>query len=503
MSTLQNLTDQSVAVESDLLSELLHWFTPEDRAAVESCATRLLDALPRAESLADHVVLVMYGGGKDSSFVVAFTRAMQLTLQARHGSTFTLRIATNFQPGMAFGVTANIDRVYRALALPMDSRVELLAIVGSQWEPYHPRFQMPAALLTRYRLSVLMNGHHTGGSNRATFCNACNMSMVQSFAVAMGAGRPADVIITGDSAPERGNYYRAVRRVARELEVAPPTVRGFKGFVQQFAATADVYATHVYGPAAPANIVERIDAERIPGEPIFFSLFEDTNYDAGSHWDVLTRFLGFRFDTLAFSFSESDCANPALMAHLRGLRAERLWGRSYADGVAEYRDYGLDLMRRKDFPETLVRQMASRYSNPAAIGVMRQRAANYAETVLGLSEPHLVCMIHAPFVGGGQNFNRYLRAEHPAWLGREAELRTVLAGADPKPDIVAVLSAWSGLSLDAIRQLYQSPLSDNSGGDTTFVGPIRVLFRRDPHQAELITSHSDAGSPVVEIESGR
>jgi hypothetical protein len=29
----------------------------------------------------------------------------------------------------------------------------------------------------------------------------------------------------------------------------------------------------------------------------------------------------------AFSFTESDCANPTLMAHLRGLKCERLYGR--------------------------------------------------------------------------------------------------------------------------------------------------------------------------------
>jgi hypothetical protein len=70
--------------------------------------------------------------------------------------------------------------------------------------------------------------------------------------------------------------------------------------------------------------------------------------------EMLTGFLGFRFDDLAFSFTESDCGNPALMAHLRGLKAERLFRRSYDEGMAEYIAFALDLMRRKDFPPQLV-----------------------------------------------------------------------------------------------------------------------------------------------------
>jgi hypothetical protein len=486
-----------------LLAGLLSWMSPEDRLGVERCAARLHASLPRPDDLAANTVLVMYGGGKDSSFVVAFTRAVQLTLAARHTATFTLRVATNFQPGMAIGVTANIDRVYRALGLLEDSRVELVAVVGQQWAPYRPGFRMPASLLERYRLSILMNGHHTAGSNRATFCNACNMSMVQSFAVALGAGPPADVIITGDSEVERRSYLGAVRRVARELGLARPRSAGFKGFTQQFAAIARSYADQVYGPTAGPDVVEAIDAERIPGEPDFFSLFADTKYDAGSHWGLLTGFLGFRFDTLAFSFSESDCSNPALMAHLRGLKAERLWGRPYAEGVAEYRDYALGLMRQKDFPRPLLAAMAARYADPEAIERMRRQAAAYAEQVLGLGETQLVCMLNAPFVDAGRNLGRYLAAEQAAHAGREGDFRDALCGIKGAGKEASLLETWSGLSLERLRHLYRSGLSDNSGSAVTFVGPIRALFRRDPHQAEVVTRHQPSGPPVVEVESGR
>lgn len=48
--------------------------------------------------------------------------------------------------------------------------------------------------------------------------------------------------------------------------------------------------------------------------------------DIEQRWPLLTEFLGFRFDDLAFHFSESDCANPLLMAHMRGLQAQYVRG---------------------------------------------------------------------------------------------------------------------------------------------------------------------------------
>ncbi|RML58168.1 hypothetical protein APX70_03529, partial [Pseudomonas syringae pv. maculicola] len=84
--------------------------------------------------------------------------------------------------------------------------------------------------------------------------------------------------------------------------------------------------------------------------PAFISIADLISCTADEHWNLLTEFLDFRFDDLAFSFSESDCANPVLMAHMRGLTAEYLQGRSYADGIAEYLELATSLMRRKQMP---------------------------------------------------------------------------------------------------------------------------------------------------------
>jgi hypothetical protein len=486
----------------EVLAGLCTILTAADRAAVGACAERLLAALPDQTNPFMNAVLVPYGGGKDSSFVLAFIRAVQLHIARNCGDTFTLRAVTNYQSGMAVGVTENIDRVYRALGLYDDPKAELLVVAGTSLLPFHPDFVMPAQLLQADRLSILMNGHHTGGSNRATFCNACNFGMVRSFSIALNYRQPACLIITGDSEVEQRSYFRAVHGVARDLGLPRPKGGGFRSFLRLVDDIGAAYSSYVYGLEASQAESAQIDSSPA-GELRFFSAFADTQYDANGHWELLTEFLGFSFDDLAFSFSESDCANPALMAHLRGLKAEHLWKRSYAEGVAEYCKFGLALMEQKRFPRTLIERMRRRYADEAAISVMRRRMQRYAEDILGLTDGHLVCMLFAPFTAECRGLDAYLSNVRPQRQPDAEHIRGLLRGERNAPALVAELTDWSGLTIESLQALYKAPLSNNTGADTQFVGPIRVMFRHEPHQAPLATQHSSDGCEIVEIESGR
>lgn len=475
------------------------------QTAAERTLARLREILPKAED-APAVVLVPFGGGKDSSFVVALTRHLQLELKAATGTTFTLRVATNYQAGMAVGVTPNIDRVYTALGLYDDPTVELLAVAGDRVEPFHPRYVIPPEVLAFNRLGVLMNGHRTAGANRAMFCNSCNFSMVKSFDLALRHdGRPAAVVITGDSRVERRKYYRAIARMAQERGVPTPARHGhgFAGFLRTTGELAVDYNADLFGSDDAEASRYRTSGAAV-GSPTFFSLFEDLEYAAGAHWELLTGFLGFQFHELAFSFTESDCANPTLMCHLRGLKAERLWKRTYAEGVAEYVAFALDMMRRKQFPPQLIREMEERYGDPVAVERTRAVASEYATNVFGLSEDHLVCLLFAPFTGGAQNLFRYLSNVKPTHLALEPAIRRVLSGSND-PFTADLLAEWSGLDLLRLRTLFRSPLIDTTDptGATQLVGPIGVMFRQDPHQAVIATRHSPGGPAQTEVESGR
>jgi hypothetical protein len=147
------------------------------------CGIRLLQTFP-PDAIHNNKVFVAYGGGKDSSYMVAFVRLMQILIFRQYETTFQLRVVTNRHSGMPKSVMENIDRAYKSLGLYEDPDVELLLIDGDAIQPFDLAAPYPASLRERSRLDILMTGHRCEGEARPTFCNACNLSMVHSFGLA-------------------------------------------------------------------------------------------------------------------------------------------------------------------------------------------------------------------------------------------------------------------------------------------------------------------------------
>jgi hypothetical protein len=506
--------------------------------AARRCSARLKDALPDPGRLDRNLVLVAFGGGKDSTYMLAFVRAMQLILFRDHGATFRLRVATNRHAGMPRAVLENIDRAYRALRLPADPDCELLLIDGDEVSAFDVDAPQREHVVRRNRLDILMTGHRTFADGRPTFCNACNLSVVNSFGLAAAYGDGADVIVTGDSQQEQRQYALWVSRLARQLTPRGARARpGTAGAAAKAGAVAEsgaasglsrllsrldgigqAYFADIHGPDAADVLAERRVSTQVPPRLRFFSIYSDTAYAAGDHMQMLTGFLGFEFDDLAFSFTESDCGNPALMAHLRALKCERVYQRSYAEGLMEYAGFALDLMRAKDFPAELIELMRARYEGPEAVSRMRRSASDYALATFGLAEDQLVCMAYSPFAGKGAGLEEFLGREHPALAGRAGDLHALLAGEDGQDgsdgrdgsdgehgdaaQLARELQRISGLGLSQLRVLYRSPVRQPAAGraGTDVIGAV---LADDPHKAVIATRHSQHGPAILEQISGR
>ncbi len=483
------------------------------------CSARLQAALPDRERLDRNLVLVAYGGGKDSSYTLAFVRAMQLILFRVHGTTFRMRVATNRHAGMPRVVLENVDRAYAALRLTGDPYCELLLIDGNEVAPFDVQTPQRDHVVRRNRLDILMTGHRTFGDGRPTFCNACNFSVANSFGLAASYGAGADLIITGDSEQEQRQYSLWISRLARRVGVgqppkAPATPRagtapprastGARGAGRLFAnldRIAHSYFVDIHGPDAADTVAERRVAE-VPQRLRFFSIYSDTQYAAGDHLDLLTGFLGFVFDDVAFSFTESDCGNPALMAHLRGLKCERVYQRSYADGMQEYVEFALDLMRKKDFPAELVELMRARYDGADAADRMRRAADDYALETFGLAEEQLVCLAYSPFAEKGAGLEEFLRREHADLAAHSADIHALLADQSrDAPELAEALARISGLELPQLRVLYRSSVRRPGSGTGTEV--IDAVLAGDPHKAVIRTRHTQNGPQAFEQISGR
>jgi hypothetical protein len=500
--------DVNVAeLRTGVLAALRAAMSDTDVAGVDRCVTRLRDSLPR-EPIADNVVLVAYGGGKDSTYTLAFVRAVQLALFEQTGSTFRLRCATNRHAGMPQAVMDNIDRACTALGFAGDPDCEALLVDGPAVKPFARHEPLPAEIVQRNRLDLLMTGHRSLGDARPTFCNACNLSMVNSFGVAAAHDGGVDVIITGDSPEEQrayGLWIHRLRRKANPRERRRPEA-GFKGFLQATDMIASSYFAEVYGSEATEEISARAVTSDVPKDIQFFSIFDDTRYSSGEHWALLTGLLGFEFDEIAFSFTESDCGNPTLMAHLRGLKCERMYGREYAEGLAEYVDFAASLMRVKEFPDQLIDVMRERYSGPDAPQRMRSVAAAFAVEAYGLDERQLVCLLHSPFTDKGRYLERYLEAELPELASQADAVRSLLAGdgepMDPEEaELERVMTEISGLELSRLRTLYRSESAPPSiPGGPSILAAIRD---GDPHKAEIKTRLTRGGPETVELITGR
>ena len=497
---------RTAPLRAQAVSTLSAAMPPANMEAAAGCSARLRAALPDPGRLDRNLVMVAYGGGKDSSYTLAFVRAMQLILFRDCGTTFRLRVATNRHAGMPRAVLENVDRAYRALRLTADPDCELLLIDGNEVTPFDVDTPQRADVIRRNRLDILMTGHRTFADGRPTFCNACNLSVLNSFGVAASHGDGADIIITGDSQEEQRQYTAWVSRLARQLTPGAPgapaaSQNGLGRLLSHVDRIGQSYFADIHGPDAADALAERRVTTAVPARLRFFSIYSDTAYQAGDHLQLLTGFLGFEFDDLAFSFTESDCGNPALMAHLRGLKCERVYQRPYADGMAEYVEFALDLMRKKDFPPELIKQMRTRYEGSDAVGRMRAAAAGYAMATFGLAETQLVCMVYSPFAEKGAGLEEFLQREHPALAGLAGHIHAWLAGeSGDEPGLAGELERISGLEESQLRVLYRSPLRRGRGQGT---GVIDAVLDGDPHKAIIATRHAPNGPAILEQISGR
>ncbi|MFI9002931.1 PqqD family protein [Streptomyces sp. NPDC053541] len=491
--------------ESDraLHARLTGFLSDVELDGVKATGERLIDAAGGIEELPGHKVMVAYGGGKDSTYVVAFVRAVQLHLAVHYDRTFTLRVANMRHAGVPLAVMENIDRVYRALGLLDDERAELLTIDHTLVRLFRVDLPLPEHLVAINRVDVLMNGHRAAGDGRPTFCNSCNLAVADFYGRAAWFDGGVDAVMTGDSRREQLLYSAWIMRLAKAcgVDVAECRSMGFQGILTALRGIGDSYFRELFGDDSDTELAEReVSTGDRSLQPEFVSIYDLVSYRVHDHWDLIVDFLGFRFDDLAFSFSESDCANPTLMAHLRGLRSQHVQGRSYDDGISEYLELAEELMRKKEMPQNLIDLALSRYDSPEKRAHRRALSADFAREAFGLSEDALVAMVCSPFTDRGERLQDFLDRCHPAMSAEADRLHAVLrAETGDDAEAVSWLEEVSGLTIAHLRTLYGSFLVD-FGNTETIISRVRA---GDPHKHRVATVDPRTGAPALELISGR
>lgn len=516
--TQKNVSYSNKILRMNLLKNLKSSLSVEHLASAEKTAEKLLRALPFKDNLEKNNVMILCGGGKDSTWALAYTRLTQLIIEEKEGQTFNLRVGSGRHPGMQFEVMENLDNAYQALGIGKDPLTDPFIIYGNKIEKFDLYSQIPPEIEERDRTDILVNGHLFEADARRTFCDSCNRNLGNFIGISAGytgnSNEASHILITGDSATEQKAYYGWIIKMALKFGASKEELKKEQGFTRVLKALDHISMEHtklIHGDDDEKTKEVRRVYSQLDQNPQFFSIYDDTSYEAGDHLEFLTNDLKFSFDSLMFSFTESDCGNPALMAHTYGLAAERKYNSTYEDGVKEYRDFALDLMKDKNIPEPLIKKIEERYDNDEAIKAMRSKVETYAKDAYNFTEAELVCMVHAPFLEKGKNLDRFITSEYPEMQTQIGQMRELLEGRGENDNkhqkVIDFLEGVSGLTLKQIQKIYasqhvQNPVTNSLDNDPNSQ-KLQRLWLGDPHQKIIKSRFNDDGEEKKQLITGR
>ncbi|MDY7533110.1 hypothetical protein RGV33_15700 [Pseudomonas sp. Bout1] len=433
-------------VYQQVLQRLVGHFSRTERTSLQLLIQRIVVAAGGMERIGEYKVLLAHGAGAGSSYVLTLLRAAQLTLAGRAPGTFQLRVATLRHAGMTQTALDTLHRGYSALFLHDDPRVELLMVENREVLPFNHLRPASATARDNSRRNVLMVGHQTSGDLRQTLCNDAYLALGDFYQRVTTCNGGVHALVSGDSARKQREYLAWLKRAAllagATLPEQEPLV--LSGLFARMDEWSNVYYGDLYGEHYEKVDTCDTDAPRHLAYVSVADLMEEVDYPGGS---LLRQFMAYQPDEFGFHFSHASCANPLLMAHLRGLQAECLRELDYEEGAQGFMQQAALFMRHKQIPEHLIAQ--------AATPDGRALSAGYAQAMFGLDDNQLNCLMFSPFIGHGERLESFLRECHPGMLVALAELHKALQG---KP-VAEMLVQWaidiSGLPLHLLQHLYR------------------------------------------------
>jgi len=406
---------KSYVKPNQLVQQFNNALRKKEREAANNVCDILLGKIKESGAKIEETgLLVAYGGGKDSTWVLALIRYVQELLRVKSGKTFSLHVVTYLHPGMGNGVLSNINTTFENLNVVDTKEVEihvstLFGTEISYTDLSSTKNLFPQKVKEKYRHDILTLGHISEGLGRSTFCYTCNINMVATVLkyVSKLKGRDKiDYIITGDSEDEKKSYINWQKDVLnkgnnenRELSMYDAST-----FVTDFCEIKKEFDKEI--EFEDMDLL-KVKSQNLPQIFELFELFEYFDYQYLSHKNFLEDTLGFKLEHESYNFTESDCVFPAVMAHLAGLRGER--------DIDDYATYlGLHVNQMKVYMNKMAfdRQMQTKSEDefhPTISDDKKKEIFEYLLDTLDISGEHLVCMVYSPFLNQGANLKKYLK----------------------------------------------------------------------------------------------
>ncbi|MDB5997544.1 MAG: hypothetical protein JWP42_4680 [Pseudomonas sp.] len=454
---MTHIHDQAMNhVYQQILQRLLNFFSRAERTALQLMIQRLVVAAGGMEFIGNYKVLAIQSGSRDSCYTLALLRAAQLSIAGRAPATFQLRVATLRMNGTSATALENIHRSCSALFLYDDPRVEVVMVDNREVLPFNHLAPISDSGREAGRLNLLMVGHRRVWSGPVDLWDDGYLAAGEFYGQIARWNNGVDALVSSDTPRQQKQFIEGLKRAAIKAGLTTST-HNETGFDELFLVLdelgSDCYRAFYAGQGQAAwRPAEQFETCR---RTTFIDLHDMLVSNLEERWPLLTEFLGFQPDELSAQLRDNEFVSLSISAHVRGLQACFVGGRSYEEGVAEYLQRSLVLMRRKQLPERLCEQAVEAFGNPARQSEQRALAAAEAQQALGLSEAQLVCLLFAPFVERGAALERFLRQCHPGMLVAMPDLHRAMQGHAVPEQIMQWMVDVSGLPVSLIGKLYR------------------------------------------------
>lgn len=442
-------------VYQQVLQRLQSFFSRAERTALQLLIQRLLVAAGGMEHIGNFKVMVIQSGSRDSCYTLALLRAAQLSLAGRAPATFQLRVATLRLSGTSHSALHNMHRSFGALFLYDDPRVELVMVDHHQVLPFAHDGVPSEDNLEANRMNLLMMGHRRIANERLEFWDDAYLATAEFYSQIARWNNGVDAMIGAESSSRQKLFLERLNRAALKAGIGGllPSHGGFEVLFPTLDRLGSNYYRqfHTDGEDMPWRPEGQFEACR---RSSFIDISDMIVGKLDERWPLLSDFLGFQTDGLTLYHGDHEFAEPRVAAHLRGLQASIIEGRTYEAGVAEFLQDSLKTMRSNHVPEPACEQWLATFGNLLDLEQRRLHAVNHMQEVFGLNETQLTCLLFAPFIEQGAGLERFLRECHPGMLVALPDLHRAMQGLHAPEQVTKWMTDVSGLPVKLIARLY-------------------------------------------------
>ncbi|WP_455805531.1 hypothetical protein [Pseudomonas fluorescens] len=484
MSTIH---DQAMNyVYQQVLQRLLSFFSRAERTALQLLIQRLAVAAGGMENIGHFKVLVNQSGSRDSCYTLALLRAAQLSIAGRSPATFQLRVATLRWNGNSETSLQNMHRSYSALFLYDDPRVELVMVDHREVMPFDHQAPIGEAGRETNRINLLLIGHRRAWNEPLELWDDAYLATAEFYGQVARWNNGVDAMIGSESARRQRHFLDGLERATHKAAIAAPqmSTAGFEMLFPLLDGLGGDYYREFYS-----------DEERVTWRPeghfeacrrtSFININDMIVGKLEERWPLLSDFLGFQADDVTLYQGDDEHVEPVVAAHLRGLQAQFIEGRTYEAGVSDYLTSLLITMRQKQVPEPVCEQLLASFGDLQAPEHLRLQAANALQANFELNEIQLTCLLFAPFINAGAGLERFLRNCHPGMLVALPDLHRAMQGLHASEQVLKWLTDVSGLPVRMVVRLYA-------------MGPVRM-----PESSEGAAQNENEDDTLAEPPADR